>query len=298
MIFRRKVNWPRFTREDWVNEIYDSNIVGRDEFLEKIAQHPELLSSVVAYSLPNAILDFIRKKDQFAFLERLQFAHQCLTWHYHGLFNEGPHHVSIPGIPPFTFEGRFRPNIDVAHRKWMKAMYIAMTLRDNDAMEVYAKVPYKPFGDRGGLKQNPYQEPFTKAKQLIWTDPESAIGYLDSAIELARPEHISDMDQEQHWRIDNLLIPNIQIWQLAIGNDEEAFNRHFRERVKIYKKLHLKEPNGPNRMELFLPFNLIAPACIAHDRGMKITVRSDYLPEFLVKGDFERVEWRQAPPKP
>ena len=288
-----KIKWPKVKRKEWLLKTVQWKLDGLTRYKNKISSKPELLSSMGLKAAFLAIFKLKSERNQIDFLEQLNFAHQCLTWHYHGLFNEGPHHVSIPGIPAFTFEGRFRPNIDVAHRKWMKAMDIAYCLRDTKALEVYSKVPIEPFMERGGLSLFPLEVPMTKLVQTFWLNPANAMELIDETIALAQPSNLDDLTEEDILSTQSLLLPWLEMYRMILRNDEDGFNSKLKQAVKAYKKNHLKSPNGPNRMELFLPFHLIAPVCIAHDRGMKITVRSDYLPEFLVRGEFEPVEWKK-----
>lgn len=41
----------------------------------------------------------------------------------------------------------------------------------------------------------------------------------------------------------------------------------------------------------YIDLAALAAVCYAHDQGIPIEVRSDYLPDFLIRGNFPKLQW-------
>ena len=79
---------------------------------------------------------------------------------------------------------------------------------------------------------------------------------------------------------------------MVFTHNEELFNEKLHEQQKIRHDWHeaLGEESGNSIME-YIDLAALAAVCYAHDKGMKVEVKSDYLPEFLINGDFPKLEW-------
>ncbi len=91
-----------------------------------------------------------------------------------------------------------------------------------------------------------------------------------------------------------LQTPLLRVFQSIYKEDTEGFNKNLiiaLEKHKLYyssNDIYNESRNSDYYGWVSIP--LIAACAIAHDKGMKREVQSDYIPEWLVKGEFEGLE--------
>jgi|GEM_PF-7121427 len=90
--------------------------------------------------------------------------------------------------------------------------------------------------------------------------------------------------------LQSLFLPLVDIYLAAFLEQEDIFNQTLYDALVKHKAYYESEENGESRSSLpqgWVSLPLTAACAIAHDRGMKREVESDYIPEWLVKGEFE-----------
>ncbi|MEY3443116.1 MAG: hypothetical protein RLZZ519_1397, partial [Bacteroidota bacterium] len=152
-----------------------------NEFLEELKSNSSLLTSIAEDATRNGIYFWTAKPDKPKLLNYFRLAHLTHTWHWRGMFDDGPHTIHLPGRAPFTC-GLMRPNISVGLSSWTSGLELAMIFRDTAAIEVYAKVPFEPLGSRGGVTYESWAEPEMSFLQTVWADPVIALAHLKRAI--------------------------------------------------------------------------------------------------------------------
>jgi hypothetical protein len=91
-----------------------------------------------------------------------------------------------------------------------------------------------------------------------------------------------------------LQLPLLCVFQSIYQGDTESFNKNLviaLEKHKLYyssNDIYNESRNSDSYGWVSIP--LIAACAIAHDKGMKREVTSDYIPEWIVKGEFEGLE--------
>lgn len=95
-------------------------------------------------------------------------------------------------------------------------------------------------------------------------------------------------------QIEYLKLPFLKVLKSIFEKDEVNFNKNLLialEKHKTYYGTFLIEGEEINdRPEGWVSLWLTCACAIAHDKGMKREVTSDYIPEWLVKGEFEGLE--------
>jgi hypothetical protein len=90
---------------------------------------------------------------------------------------------------------------------------------------------------------------------------------------------------------DALILPYLQVARSVFENDEDGFNTHLRIALEKHKDYytHALEYGKPLNGDPtgWVSMRLCSICAIAHDRGLRRTVQSDYIPEWMVCGEFE-----------
>ena len=94
--------------------------------------------------------------------------------------------------------------------------------------------------------------------------------------------------------IEHLLVPSVEVLLSIFEDKKEIFNEVL-EKALLQHKAYYEADDEYNESRRGKPEGwvslLLTCACaIAHDKGIKREVASDYIPEWLVKGDFEGLE--------
>ncbi|MES2734175.1 MAG: immunity 49 family protein [Bacteroidota bacterium] len=90
--------------------------------------------------------------------------------------------------------------------------------------------------------------------------------------------------------LQSLFLPLIDVYLALLLGREDMFNETLYVALLKHKAYYESEENGESRSSLpqgWVSLPLTAVCALAHDRGLKREVESDYIPEWLVKGEFE-----------
>jgi Immunity protein 49 len=258
------------------------------EFLQELDQMPFTLSSVADYSVNSGVFKLVKNADKEGFLEQLRMGHLARTWHWKGMQGDGLFMINLPHR--LTFEtGRIKPNASVDFGSWLDGIYIAMILRDIGAVKVYGEADPEKVVRYGQNKPDPWEIPYIKFLNGIWAFDTNIVTYLKDALRGTEPSLYTP--ERADWII-NILSPVMELWAMVFGKDEARFNAKLLEQQQLRRDWHeaLGEESGNSIME-YIDLAALAAVCYAHDKGFKIEVKSDYLPEFLINGDFPKLEW-------
>ena len=99
--------------------------------------------------------------------------------------------------------------------------------------------------------------------------------------------------------VSHLFLPVLRIYHAVLSNDQDQYEQIVYEALLQWKEYYQQnyidergqeqdyttEPGG------FIANPILAACAFAYDRGMKLeTVSSDYIPEWIIKGDFAGLE--------
>ncbi len=87
---------------------------------------------------------------------------------------------------------------------------------------------------------------------------------------------------------DNYSYSTILLFKAILEKDSNTANQLLEKRLILYKNSY--EDDLSNPLSLY-PYHLLGWCAFLNDIGMEITIQSDYLPEFLVKGTFTKEKW-------
>jgi Immunity protein 49 len=256
--------------------------------LSELKEDPFLLTTVSRYSLGSGVYDLIVENDVQNFLDSIRMSHLARTWHWHGMAKPDDYLIALPSLDPFSAT-QIEPNASVDFSSWLQGIYIAMILRDIGAVKVYGEADPEKVVRYGQNKPDPWEIPYIKFLNGIWAFDTNIVTYLKDALRGTEPSLYTP--ERADW-ILNILSPVMELWAMVFGKDEARFNAKLLEQQQLRRDWHeaLGEEAGNSIME-YIDLAALAAVCYAHDKGFKVDVKSDYLPEFLINGDFPKLEW-------
>ncbi len=87
-------------------------------------------------------------------------------------------------------------------------------------------------------------------------------------------------------KLQRLWMPVAELYELALRKEITLFN----QQLEIYlqdKKAYIIENEKEDDPRFWINFPLLACCAYAHDLGIKITVKSEYIPDWVYRGEFE-----------
>ncbi len=289
-LIRTGLTWPKINRKQWVKDRIESESTWIREAPIRLKEEPMTLSSLSEAARKIANYHWIFSKDKTKFVDHLQLAHLARTWHYRAMLNDGPHTICLPGIPCFT-TGKVQTNIDVTMESWIMGLDMSIIFRDQLAIEQYSQMPFEPF-KRMGMEMeswNKFDVEFRRWVCLRESSNPELYEIWQKYHELTRT-HLFEKEIRkvimQTW-----IQPEVKLWGHLIHDEKDQFSESLKEALKGWAKYHRIDDHRSNLVGVYIPTHLNAIAALAYDRGFPIKVKSDYLLEFLWRGDFEKVKW-------
>ncbi len=259
-----------------------------NHFKANFEERPFTLVSASMEAMQLGTYQWFCRNDKDALMQGFRFAHLSSSWNWKALENSGPHKVELPDTPSFVC-AMVEPNSDIDMGTWLEGIYVAMILRDIGAVKVYGEADPEKVVRYGQTTPDPWEIPYIKFLNGIWAFDTNIGTHLKDALKGADPSHYS---VERADYLLNIISPVMELWAMVFGKDEARFNAKLLEQQQLRRDWHeaLGEESGNSIME-YIDLAALAAVCHAHDKGFKIDVKSDYLPEFLINGDFPKLEW-------
>ncbi|WP_166109230.1 immunity 49 family protein [Pseudoalteromonas sp. Z9A5] len=166
--------------------------------------------------------------------------------------------------------------IDTGH--WEKAFYSAVILRDRSAIHSLREVDEIVFLN-ANLKCNTFDLALVNVMQNLFT------GGVDMGDLLEKALLADDPDNDRLPYSYHILLPLIAVYRCIFTPDaEEEFNSEMRDALEKHKAFWKKDSN---EKQGWISLPLIAAAAFAYDRnGYKLDFETDYIPHWLVTGEF------------
>ncbi|MGI2171518.1 immunity 49 family protein [Shewanella sp. MF05960] len=168
---------------------------------------------------------------------------------------------------------------------WEKVFYAAVTQRDKKAIEQLIQVPQSVF-DNANIKADAFDTALINLMKGLF-EPEANMGdLLEAALIAADPNAIASGRRRY---VQHILLPLMPVYRcIYTANAQDEFNEAMVEALEAHKK-YWKKDERERQGWISLP--LMAAASHAYDiKGYQLTVETDYIPDFLVKNDFDVTE--------
>jgi len=165
---------------------------------------------------------------------------------------------------------------------WEKVLYAAVTLRDKKAIEQLIQVPKSVF-DNANISADAFDTALINLMKGLF-EPEANMGnLLEAALIAADPNAIASGRRSY---VQNILLPLLPVYRcIYTANAQDEFNEAMVEALEAHKKYWTKDRR---KQQGWISLPLMAAASHAYDfKGYQLTVETDYIPDFLVKNDFD-----------
>jgi hypothetical protein len=169
---------------------------------------------------------------------------------------------------------------------WQIALTRALTSRDALSLRWLVQASEDVVASRKPPSSRELHESLTLAahKAVVAGDPK-AEPLVHNAIEAAR----GPLKWVKRYYVDNFEIPRLQMLLAIHRKDSAAFNERLAASVELhhYERVHPMPERDPedwwNSAGGLIDFDSLGFASLAHDRGLRIDVESDYIPGWLIR---------------
>ncbi|MBD2248034.1 immunity 49 family protein [Nostoc sp. FACHB-888] len=164
---------------------------------------------------------------------------------------------------------------------WLKGFYLAIACRETHLNDSLAQIPVAIL-KQSSTRSDEYLYLQIEALQSFWK------GQADTPQRVIEAMKATDPEQVKVGTIDaalNLAVPEIDLLFRLLENDATAFNEALVKALECHKK-HWGKKSLKNDPHGFLALGPLGLAVIAYGRGISIEVESDYIPKYIIQGDF------------
>ncbi|MDJ1486019.1 Imm49 family immunity protein [Cytophagaceae bacterium YF14B1] len=194
----------------------------------------------------------------------------------------------------------------------LEGIWTASVIRDKDALAFYAQIPLE-FTERAqGMEDILYECMLLFYQVLIrGTDnPNEAAGIHNRLIELLDWDqyrrYIDDKFSEyefqymfkyRSWVVRYIFLPVLKIYYAVLAKKQEEYESAVYNALLQWKEYYTLTDTGNEKFDHstepdgFISLPILAACAYGYDRGMSLqTVSSEYIPEWLIKGNFTGLE--------
>ncbi len=174
---------------------------------------------------------------------------------------------------------------------WFKALGLFFVLRDRAGINLLMSAPRSAF-ENAAIQHTELDFRILRVVQNIYNQSaaKDMMQYIQEALEATDPKlNMYDVDKESTDFVLHIEEPLLRVWMAALINKEAYFNEQLEDALLLHKKYY-SDSDRCNDSQGWVSWRLLAPVVFAHDSGIKITVESEYIPKWLVEGDFKGIE--------
>lgn len=165
---------------------------------------------------------------------------------------------------------------------WTRVFSLAVMLRDPEAIE-FLKTISPELLKTDNIKDDPVDHSRVEFLKGVY-DPDADIG--DLLLKVYDDADMSKISADRSEYIHQILLPEMSVYRCIFSGLKEEFNEKLESAIQDHKKFWGVGDN-PYDYDGWTSMRLLAAAVIAQGgRGMKVEVISDYIPSWIVNGDF------------
>lgn len=194
------------------------------------------------------------------------------------------------GDKPITLKGRpYKSYMGIID--WFKALGLFFVLRDRAGIDLLMSAPRSAF-ENAAIQHTELDFRILRVIQNIYNQSaaKDMMKYIQEALEATDPKlNMYDVDKESTDFVLYIEEPLLRVWMAALMNKAAYFNEQLEDALLLHKKYYSNSDRHTD-YDGWISWRLLAPVVFAHDSGIKIEVESEYIPKWLVEGDFKDVE--------
>lgn len=158
--------------------------------------------------------------------------------------------------------------------RWKGAVGAAMSLRDHASLD--RLLAFNPAKFEGVYDE--YIATFARALVAIRRESDDVIPLLREARRLAETTSVIP-------ELSRYAAPMLDTGIAIFEGNESAFNQHLVTALNAYKDIHSNDKRN-EIAEAVVPLDIVGLCAYAHDRGIRCSVESGYIPRWLINGTF------------
>ncbi|MEU8896238.1 immunity 49 family protein [Nocardia sp. NPDC048505] len=164
---------------------------------------------------------------------------------------------------------------------WLTAFWLSCICREKRRLDELCRVPVS-FLRRPGAVFDSYIYAWVEALQAYWLKQPEFGAKLVAAVEGTAPEAIQHTGAGGVLR---LMYPPMNLMTQLARGDDDRFNNELAKALQWHKEYWSSEEDF-YKPEGLVSLSLTAVACLARDAGFDITVDSEYIPRYLLEGEW------------
>ncbi|AZQ65178.1 hypothetical protein EI427_23480 [Flammeovirga pectinis] len=171
---------------------------------------------------------------------------------------------------------------------WMTYLSFFLVIRDQEGFDLMMKAQERDFR-RSNLSLDKLDLAMINFYKHLNSPSEEVVIETIKATEPFVGNYLDEQFAADY--VLNIYEPIIGVYDALFRQNEQLFNEKLLKAIQLHKEYYNDQSedtdHSPHASDGFISWFLLAPICLAYDRGMKIEVQSDYLPEWLIKREFE-----------
>jgi len=172
----------------------------------------------------------------------------------------------------------------VGHSEWERVFALAWLLREPRYAQVLCDMGVQVLKPRRGVTSEPFLMHMADALAGFHSARPGWRDVLSRAQDLSRPENLEFAHPEE---MQATFVPILSALAALDDRDPDRFNHHLHDATIGHKRrvteFYPSHGRGYDSLIAWLPLGL---ACRAFDLGLPVTVRSEYLPDWIVRHEF------------
>jgi hypothetical protein len=165
---------------------------------------------------------------------------------------------------------------------WLNAFFSAVVSRNGSGIRTLCQVP-EPIHKNANLKPDHFDLAFVRAMKGLYNPDENIGQLLVDAMEASDPEAI---DKDRIDYASSILLPQLPLYRCILSSDQEEFNEKLGQAVLRHKDYWGSKERKRSK-EGWIALPLVAAGSMAFDnKRFEMTFETDYLPSWLVRGEF------------
>lgn len=221
---------------------------------------------------------------------------QTKALHYFKILAKAFYHLAYSAGTEVTVQFRDKPikHMGVAYKSnmgfsdWLNTYSIFRVLRDQAGLNVLEGITDSAM-DRADAGWTVLHKNMLHFLCSLHTNPKTREKLLIDAIKSTHPDS-GDYLQEGFAIefVTYLYEPLLFVYEALLRNNEEDFNAQLIEALTRHKTYYdTQKDKRCNDSDGWISWRLLGAVALAYDNGIKINVKSDYIPEWLYKGEFD-----------
>lgn len=162
---------------------------------------------------------------------------------------------------------------------WATAFWLAVICRDRERLRRLCEVPDSLLRE-DAPELDEFNYAWVDALRTYWLEQPGLGEKLVSAVEGCNPETVRFAEADATLM---LFYPPMHLFHRLVTDDPRKFNEALADALEWHKEFWTEDADRARNAQGLVAIEVLGVACLAFDAGFPIEVRSDYLPEDLLK---------------